>query len=186
MRTKFDLKKVVTGCLLGLGLSAGAYAIGFDNIDGQSMSEGAVDFTEVQKKVEQIDEIAVSQQLREQIREIEGALTLLFQGDYEGAMVEFKKSAKNGNAAATNSVGVLYEKGMGTEQDPVEAVKWYRAAMNQGSLDAIYNLAVLLVEAPGDVEQNIGEGLDLFQVACDAGDLGGCEYAEELLQQGGA
>lgn len=182
MRTKFDFKKTVGGCLLGLALTAGAHAIGLDNTDGSVMTEGVIDFSEVQETIEKSEKLSVPQQIRQQIREIEGALTKLFQGDYEEAKVLFEKSAKNGNAAAHNSLGILHEKGMGTKQDPVEAVKWYRSAMALGSLDAIYNLAVLLVDAPGEVEQNIDEAMALFQMACDAGDKGACEYADELQQ----
>lgn len=183
MQTKPKFRSLIAGAVLvGLTLT-NAHAIGLDNMDGNAVTEGTVDFTEVQKVVES-EQISINESMRRQIKEIEGALIKLFQGDYPGAMAEFKVAAANGNPAAQNSIGILYEKGLGTPQNHKEAVSWYRTAIAHGSHDALYNLAVLLVDAPEGVTQNIPEALMLFDEACKQGDQGACQYGAGLREEG--
>ena len=44
--------------------------------------------------------------------------------------------AEQGDAAAQNSLGVMYDQGRGVPQDDVEAVRWYRRAAAQGLASA--------------------------------------------------
>jgi hypothetical protein len=48
--------------------------------------------------------------------------------------------AEQGDATAQYNLGVYYRDGEGVENDPVEAVAWYRKAADQGHADAQFNL----------------------------------------------
>lgn len=149
----------------------------------EDADENGLYFSEAQARVEQIKndhELTNREQMIKQIREIEAGLTLLFQGDYAGAVKEFRTSALNGNPAAQNSLAIMYEKGMGVEVDYAEAQNWYQVAVDHGSFDALYNLAVLYAEGPYGVPQDLHRALELFDQACTGGDEGACEYAAEL------
>lgn len=54
-----------------------------------------------------------------------------------------RKAANQGNAAAQNSIGLMYERGEGVSKDPSEAAVWYRLAATQGLDFGEYNLARL-------------------------------------------
>lgn len=183
MKTPSKLKTLFLGAALsaGVALSAPSLAMGLDNVpDGAVMTEGVIDFSEVEAAVEAVDELSLHQSIKKQIRQIEGALTALFQGDYAKAMTEFKVAADGGNGMAQNSVGILYEKGMGTPVNLKEAATWYRTATSHGNIDAYYNLAVLLYEGGPGLERNEAEAMRLFNQGCELGDQGACEYAATL------
>ncbi len=56
-------------------------------------------------------------------------------GDYDDALRVFRVWADQGDADAQYSLGVMYDLGQGVAQDDAEAVKWYRAAAEQGVAD---------------------------------------------------
>jgi hypothetical protein len=57
-------------------------------------------------------------------------------GDYATAFNEFLPLAKQGDASAQFSLGIMYYKGQGVPQDYAEAVRWYRKAADQGNVVA--------------------------------------------------
>ena len=57
----------------------------------------------------------------------------------------FKNFADQGDSAAQNIIGVLYETGAGVNLDDGLAEEWYRKAALQGMPDAQFNLAAILV-----------------------------------------
>lgn len=61
-------------------------------------------------------------------------------GDYEQALLWYRKAALQKNAMAQNAIGEYYEKGLGVEQDLLEAERWYRSAAEQGYEPATRNL----------------------------------------------
>ena len=52
----------------------------------------------------------------------------------------FLKAAEQGHPRAQLKIGLMYDKGEGVKQDPVEAAKWYRRAASQGYAPAQFNL----------------------------------------------
>ena len=52
--------------------------------------------------------------------------------DYSTALRIFRSLAAEGNAAAQQRAGLMYERGLGVPQDYAEAVTWYRRAADQG------------------------------------------------------
>ena len=71
------------------------------------------------------------------------------QGDYSAAFEEWSISAKNGHPKAQYNLGVLFENGLGTELDLVQAAKWYIVAAERNHAPAQYNLAVLYYKGAG-------------------------------------
>lgn len=172
--------------LAGSTLVAGLALASITPLSASEADAYGLDFSEAKAQMQDQSSQPLTnrEQLKQQIGEIEGALISLFQGDYEGALKQFREAANNGNPAALNSLAVMYEKGMGVEVDYAEARNWYQVAIEHGSFDALYNLAVLYAEAPYGVQQDIPKALALFDRACEDGDIGACDYAQELRDQG--
>ena len=64
-------------------------------------------------------------------------------GDYATALREWTPFAEQGNAIAQYGLGVIYNKGMGVEKNPTEAMKWYRKAAEQGHASAQVKLGIM-------------------------------------------
>lgn len=78
-------------------------------------------------------------------------------------------SAEKGLPAAQNRLGLMYDLGLGVEQDFSEAFKWYRKAAEQGLPMAQRNLANLYYSGRG-VTRNNAEGIKWFRRAAEQGD----------------
>jgi TPR repeat protein len=85
-------------------------------------------------------------------------------GDYERAMVEYKRVA--GIPLAQFRLGRMYEKSLGTTQDDAQAAHWYRASSEAGYPPAQIALANLYHQGRG-VPQDFGAALDLFLKAAE-------------------
>lgn len=72
-------------------------------------------------------------------QDLDRGLAALRAGDYLTAAGEFEQ----GNAAAQNTHGYMYENGLGIPQDHAEAVRWYRRAAEQGHARAQNNLGAM-------------------------------------------
>ena len=64
-------------------------------------------------------------------------------GDFATALREWKPLAKQGNADAQYTLGVMYFYGEGVPQDYKETEKWYRLAAAQGYATAQHYLGVM-------------------------------------------
>jgi TPR repeat protein len=62
-------------------------------------------------------------------------------GDFKAAMTEWRPLAEGGDALAQNSVGALYDHGLGVDEDDAMAVHWYQQAADQSLPLAMRNLA---------------------------------------------
>lgn len=125
------------------------------------------------------DSMAGQQSMKAQIAEVEDALISLFQDDYAGAVDKFKVAAANGNPLAMNSLGVMYDQGLGVKQDYAESRIWYQVAIDSGSQDAFYNLGVLYADGNGGVVDT-ERAQELLGKACELGDTEACDYAQSL------
>jgi TPR repeat protein len=67
----------------------------------------------------------------------------------------YRKAADQGYAAAQWSLGLMYRKGEGVEQDIKEAVKWYRKAAEQGFASAQLSLGVRYDFGQGVTEDDV-------------------------------
>ena len=55
----------------------------------------------------------------------------------------FEKSAAQGDVVAENSLGWMYENGVGVQQDNAQAIAWYQKSAAQGDSTAKERLAAL-------------------------------------------
>lgn len=92
----------------------------------------------------------------------------LKQGDYAVALLCYRLAAERGNAEAQHHLGLLYESGLGVEQDTRQAAHWYRQAADQGYADAQTGLG-LLHEAGDGVAQDTAEAIKWYRLAANQG-----------------
>ncbi len=89
-------------------------------------------------------------------------------GDYEAAYNFTLPLASQGNPAAKNLLGMMYELGKGVPQDLPRSVSYYREGAKQGDPYAQYNLAVSFDSGTG-VPQNYREAVRWFRHAAEQG-----------------
>jgi hypothetical protein len=92
--------------------------------------------------------------------------------DYRTALAVWLETAEGGDAAAQNTIGEIYEKGLGGDPNPTAAAQWYRRAAEQGYARAQFNLGTLYEQGLG-VEHDMLEALNWYRRASglDADDL---------------
>lgn len=78
---------------------------------------------------------------------------LILTNGHERAYQLYTECADAGSAAAMNAVGILKQRGWGTEQDEAGSMEWFRQAAAAGYSKAYYNLFHIYAKALG-VEQN--------------------------------
>lgn len=89
---------------------------------------------------------------------------------YDVAYKLFQKAIKeNDDPRAYNSLGTLYEKGLGVEQNYQTAVKYYKKAAEKGNVKANGNLAVLYELGRG-VKQDWGTAMGYYFTGLNEGD----------------
>lgn len=84
------------------------------------------------------------------------------------SLIQLRKAAEQGQAAAQSDLGAMYATGRGVPQDNKEAVDWFRKAADQGNPLAQYNLGLLYQEGKG-VPQDYVEAVGWFRKAADQG-----------------
>lgn len=62
-------------------------------------------------------------------------------------------AALRGDKEAQFQAGVMFERGIGTDENQSQAAKWYEKAAIQGHMDAQYNIGIMYASGRG-VEQN--------------------------------
>ena len=87
----------------------------------------------------------------------------------DGAAAEwYLRAAQQGHAGAQNSLGWLYQRGLGVSQDNAAAVEWYRRAAEQGHAGAQNNLGWMYQAGKG-VSQDVEEAVRWYRKAADQG-----------------
>lgn len=89
--------------------------------------------------------------------------------NYIDAIRWYRIAAAYQHREAQNNIGVLYEAGLGIEQDYVQAAYWYQLASNAGLARAQYQLAQLYLNGRG-VERNSDRAAELMAAAAHGGD----------------
>lgn len=84
--------------------------------------------------------------------------------DYKTALNVWMPAAKEGDADAQNSVGEIFERGLGGEPNYPAALTWYQRAAKQGNARAQFNLGTLYEQGLG-VEKNQLQALNWYRQA---------------------
>jgi TPR repeat protein len=90
-------------------------------------------------------------------------------GDFKTAMAEWLPLAEGGDAVAQNSVGALYDHGLGVDESDAEAAHWYSLAADQGLPLAMRNLAGMYAGGYG-VTYDKDQAIYWYDKAAAAGD----------------
>ena len=106
-------------------------------------------------------------------------------GNYDQAVVWFRRAAECGYAKAQYNLGTMYANGQGIRQDDaeamkwcrLEAVKWYRLAAEQGHIEAQFTLGMIKQDGLG-VPQDAAEAAKWCRLAAEQG------HAEAQCQLG--
>ncbi len=99
--------------------------------------------------------------------------------DYESALTGWKQLAALGMAQAQNSLGVMYDQGIGVGEDRIRAAGLFRDAASQGFGGAQVNLGVMYLRGRG-VTQDHRTALDWLTRAAEQGYVG-AQYQVGLL-----
>ena len=86
----------------------------------------------------------------------------------KAAMSTLMTEARQGNAYAQLSLGVVYLQRRGVPQDYGQAAQWYRKAAQQGNAAAQNNLAALYLEGRG-VPQDYGQAVQWYRQSAQRG-----------------
>ena len=84
--------------------------------------------------------------------------------DYKTALKIWLPAAEEGDADAQNTVGEIFEQGLGTDPNYEVAALWYGRAAEQGHKTALFNLGTLYETGKG-VEQDKVRALNLYRRA---------------------
>jgi len=114
---------------------------------------------------------------------VQPGISALERGHYSTAMRSWLPLARNGLAEAQNNVALMYERGLGVNQNYAEAMAWYRKAADQGLAEANLNLGLLYYSGYG-TQVNDREAYKRFKAAADD-QLAEGQYMLGLLQYSG-
>ena len=89
--------------------------------------------------------------------------------DYQQALRWYRAAAEQGLAEAKNSLGVMYEDGLGVQRDYAQAAHWFQAAAQQGDAAGEYDLATLYAAGRG-VPLDYVSAYVWYGLAASAGD----------------
>jgi len=86
----------------------------------------------------------------------------LFASEAQQSFWETYTAALRGDKVAQFQTGVIYERGIGIEQNQTQAAQWYERAAQQGHVDAQYNIAIMYASGYGVAAD---EGLAMMWLA---------------------
>ncbi|HKP24027.1 MAG TPA: tetratricopeptide repeat protein [Dongiaceae bacterium] len=104
-------------------------------------------------------------------------------GNFKQALEEWKPLAEGGDATAQNSVGALYDHGLGVDEDDATAAYWYQLAADQNLPLAMRNLANMYAGGHGvPFDQALAESW--YEKAAKMGDPGAIKRMATLQPAG--
>lgn len=101
------------------------------------------------------------------------------EGNYEKAMLIYKKACDIDNGKGCNHVATMYIKANGVEQDPKKAISFITKACDLKEAKACYDLAYFYYRGLY-VDKDKTKAISLFDRACNAGSVKGCKNYKRL------
>jgi TPR repeat protein/beta-lactamase regulating signal transducer with metallopeptidase domain len=106
--------------------------------------------------------------------ELQDGLGAFDHGDYRSALARLRPLADQGNAAAQDRVGQMYDRGVGVPRDYTQAVAWYRKAAMQGNPAGQQDLSTMYSLGHGVPQDSLAAALwarqnllRLIETPCD-------------------
>lgn len=93
-----------------------------------------------------------------------GEFVAFDRANYQTALKVWLPAAERGEAEAQNHVGEIYQKGLGSAPDYIQAAAWFEKAAQQGDARAQINLGHLYEKGWG-VEKNPAKALNYYRLA---------------------
>ena len=103
--------------------------------------------------------------------------------DHDAAVPHFEFAASAGNASAMNSLGVMYNEGLGVAQSDAEAIRWYRASAEAGNANGMANLGVMYKDGRG-VMQDHAEAVRWYRASAESGSASGARNLADMYDHG--
>lgn len=110
----------------------------------------------------------------------EKGLAAYNRGDLPGALPLFRQAAEGGSADAQAWLGYLLD----LAEENAEAVRWYRAAAEQGHKAGLAGLADMYAKGEG-VDRDLAEARSLYEKAADAGEDRAARVLADAYGKGG-
>ncbi|MDQ2930609.1 MAG: PEGA domain-containing protein [Gemmatimonadota bacterium] len=88
---------------------------------------------------------------------------------YAAALLACTREANAGNQQAQRNLAVIYDQGLGVNQDPAQAAIWFKKAAQTGNRDATFQLASMYEQGRG-VPKDPKQALDWYRKAALLGD----------------
>ena len=95
-----------------------------------------------------------------------------------------QERAEAGDAEAQNSLGWMYDTGVGVPQDYVEAMKWYRKDAEQGHAVGQFNLGLMYFHGSG-VQKDMAQATKWIRKAAEQGHLDAKEWLKKNAKEKG-
>lgn len=86
----------------------------------------------------------------------------LFSSEVQQSFWETYTAALRGDKEAQFQVGVIYERGIGIDENQTQAAQWFEKSAHQGHVDAQYNIAIMYATGRGVAAD---EGLAMMWLA---------------------
>lgn len=104
-------------------------------------------------------------------------------GQYDKALSAYRSLADGGNAEAAFQIGLLYEHGLGVNQDASQAASWYERAIPSKHNGAMRQLASLYFEGRG-VQVDHAKAAELLSVAASQNDAQAKTFLAYMYENG--
>ena len=133
---------------------------------------------------EQVFPVKPEPVITDNLKETESiAFEAVNKGDYEKALPLFTMLSSRGKSRSQNSLGYMYQNGLGVSQDYQEAVKWYRESSKHGNSAAKYNLGHMYQNGLG-VIQDYPEAIKLYRASAKMGESSAQNNLGVMYQDG--
>ncbi len=104
-------------------------------------------------------------------------------GEYDRALAAYQEAAGAGSAAAMTSIGVIYEKGLGTDRDYRTALDWFYRAADAGEPAAMFWIGWNYYYALG-VDRSYSTALKWCLKAAEAGNAEAMNWVSDMYRYG--
>lgn len=89
-------------------------------------------------------------------------------GNYDEALRSLQQAASMGYGPSYTSIGIMYKKGAGVDQDYTKAANWFIKAVEENDTNGIVQMAMMYETGRG-VSKDLEKALELYKQARDQG-----------------
>jgi hypothetical protein len=104
-------------------------------------------------------------------------------GQTSVSVVEWRRAAEGGDAAAMRMLGWAYQRGLGVDRNEQEAIRWIRKAANAGDIKGIMLLGSAYIHGLG-VERDPNQAARWMKIAADKGESWALHNYGVMLRDG--